>query len=168
MAVGGSPDSVIRAARHGLPLFLAIIGGPTARFAPYADLHRRALEQFGLPAQPIAYHSYGHVAETDEQAKDEFYEPYLKQTRRIGEERGWGEVSRAHFEQEFRGGSMALGAPETVARKIADGMVALGAQRFHLKVSTGDLSHEKIMRSIELYGTKVVPLVREMVADAGR
>lgn len=165
VAVGGSPNSVVRAARHGLPLFLAIIGGPVARFAPYADLHRRALDQFGMPAQPVAYHSYGHVAETDQQAKDEFFEPYLKQTRRIGGERGWGNITRQHFEQEVRGGSAAVGSPETVARKIADGMKALGAKRFHLKVSTGDLAHEKLMNSIELYGTKVAPLVREMIAE---
>ncbi len=165
VAVGGSPESVVRAARHGLPLFLAIIGGPVARFAPYADLHRRALEQFGLPSQPVAYHSYGYIAETDEEAKETFYEPYLKQTRRIGRERGWGEVTRQHFEQEFRTGSMAVGSPETVARKVAEGMKSLGAQRFHLKVSTGELSHEQIMKTIELYGTKVAPLVREMVAE---
>ncbi|HHW83447.1 MAG TPA: LLM class flavin-dependent oxidoreductase [Actinomycetales bacterium] len=165
VAVGGSPNSVVRAARHGLPLFLAIIGGPVARFAPYADLHRRALEQFGLPAQPVAYHSYGHVAATDEQAREEFFEPYLKQTKRIGGERGWGNITRAHFEQEVRGGAAAVGSPETVAKKIAGGMMSLGAKRFHLKVSTGDLSHEKIMESIELYGTQVVPMVREMLAE---
>nr|NLD39679.1 LLM class flavin-dependent oxidoreductase [Actinomycetales bacterium] len=165
VAVGGSPNSVVRTARHGLPLFLAIIGGPVARFAPYADLHRRALEQYGLPAQPVAYHSYGHVAETDEQAKDEFFEPYLNQHARIGGERGWGGMTRAHFEQEVSGGSAAVGSPETVARKIAAGVKALGAKRFHLKVSTGDLAHERLMKSIELYGTKVIPMVRELVAD---
>lgn len=165
VAVGGSPQSVIRAARHGLPLFLAIIGGPVERFVPFADLYRRALDQFGQPDLPVAYHSYGHIAETDEQAQEEFYEPYLKQTKRIGAERGWGNVTRAHFEQELKTGSMAVGSPETVARKIANGMKALDATRFHLKVSTGDLSHDKLMKSIELYGTQVAPLVREMVAE---
>ncbi|MDO5697091.1 MAG: LLM class flavin-dependent oxidoreductase [Dermatophilus congolensis] len=165
VAVGGSPNSVVRAARYGLPLFLAIIGGPVARFAPYADLHRRALAEFGQQPAPVAYHSYGHVADTDEQAQADFFEPYMAQMRRIGGERGWGEVGRDHFERELATGSMAVGSPETVARKIADGLTALDAQRFHLKVSTGELSHGKLMRSIELYGTKVVPLVKDMLAD---
>ncbi len=166
VAVGGSPNSVVRAARYGLPLFVAIIGGPVARFAPYADLHRRALAEFGQAPAPVAYHSYGHVADTDEQAQAEFFEPYMAQIRRIGGERGWGQVDRAHFERELATGSMAVGSPETVARKIADGLESLGAQRFHLKVSTGELSHSKLMRSIELYGTKVVPLVKDMLADS--
>lgn len=165
VAVGGSPNSVVRAASHGLPLFLAVIGGPVDRFAPFADLHRRALEQLGKDPQPVGYHTYGHIAETDEQAREDFADAYLDQARRIGGERGWGHIDRSHFEQEYEHGSMAVGGPERVARKIADGMTALGATRFHLKVSTSDLSHEKIMKSIELYGTKVAPLVREMVAD---
>lgn len=164
VAVGGSPQSVVRAAHHGLPLMLAIIGGPVARFAPFADLHRRALTEFGKDPQPVGYHSYGHVADTDERAQAEFYAPYTEQVVRIGRERGWGAPSRAQFENELAHGSMAVGSPETVARKIADGMRALGAQRFHLKVSTGALSHERLMRSIELYGTRVVPLVRELLA----
>lgn len=165
VAVGGSPNSVVRAASHGLPLFLAIIGGPVERFAPFAELHRRALAELGKNPQPIGYHTYGHVAETDEQAREDFADAYIGQARRIGGERGWGEIDRSHFEQEYAHGSMAVGGPERVARKIADGMLALGATRFHLKVSTSDLSHEKIMKSIELYGTQVAPLVREMVAD---
>lgn len=165
VAVGGSPNSVVRAARYGLPLFLAIIGGPVARFAPYADLYRRALGEFGQAPAPIAYHSYGHVADTDEQAQAEFFEPYMAQMRRLGGERGWGDIDRAHFERELATGSMAVGSPETVARKIADGLTALDAQRFHLKISTGELSHSRLMHSIELYGTKVVPLVEEMLGE---
>ena len=165
VAVGGSPNSVVRAARYGLPLFLAIIGGPVARFAPYADLHRRALSELGQAPAPIAYHSYGHVADTDEQAQAEFFEPYMNQMRRLGGERGWGDIDRAHFDRELATGSMAVGSPETVARKIADGLAALDAQRFHLKISTGELAHEKLMRSIELYGTKVVPLVKDMLSE---
>lgn len=165
VAVGGSPDSVVRAARHGLPLFLAIIGGSASRFAPYADLHRRALQQFGMDPAPVAYHSYGHVADTDAIARSDFEQPYLNQMRKLGGERGWGEIDSSHFRGEVEHGSMAVGSPETVARKIADGMSALGAQRFHLKISTGELSHAKLMRSIELYGTQVVPLVREMLAE---
>ncbi|MDO5677307.1 MAG: LLM class flavin-dependent oxidoreductase [Propionibacteriaceae bacterium] len=164
VAVGGSPQSVVRAASHGLPLMLAIIGGPTARFAPFAELHRRALEEMGKEPQPIGYHSYGHVAPTDEEALEQLYPAWLEQNRRIGGERGWGNMGREHFDQEAAYGSMATGAPESVARKIADGMKALGATRFHLKVSAGRLSHEAIMRSIELYGTEVVPLVKDMLS----
>lgn len=164
VAVGGSPQSVVRAAHYGLPLMLAIIGGPVARFAPFADLHRRALAEFGQAPQPIGYHSYGHVAETDEQAAEEIYDAWHEQVTRIGGERGWGRPSREQFENEVAYGSMAVGSPETVARKIADGLRSLGAQRFHLKVSTGRLAHERLLRSIELYGTRVVPLVRDMLA----
>lgn len=165
VAVGGSPESVVRAASHGLPLMLAIIGGPTARFAPFTELYRRALAEFGKEPQPIGYHSYGHLAPTDDEALEQLYPAWLEQNRRIGGERGWGNMGREHFEQEAAHGSMAVGSPETVARKIADGMLALGATRYQLKVSAGKLSHEAIMRSIELYGTRVVPLVKDMLAD---
>ena len=164
VAVGGSPQSVVRAAQYGFPLMLAIIGGPASRFAPFADLHRRALSEFGLEPQPVGYHSPGHVADTDDQAREELYGPWADNVGRIGAERGWGAPSRAQFEQEVSHGALVVGSPETVARKIADGLTALGAQRFHLKVSNGPLSHESILRSIELYGTKVVPLVRDMLA----
>lgn len=164
VAVGGSPNSVIRAAKYGLPLMLAIIGGPVARFAGFAELHRRALAELGQPPQPIGYHSFGHVAETDAQAQEKFYEPYLAQMTKLGQERGWGQQTRAHFENELAVGSMAVGSPETVARKIAAGISSLGAQRFMLKVSTGTLPHAAILRSIELFGTKVVPLVRDMLS----
>ncbi|MGC5614644.1 LLM class flavin-dependent oxidoreductase [Georgenia sp. Z1491] len=164
VAVGGSPQSVVRAAQHDLPLMLAIIGGPVPRFAPFADLYRRALDQLGRGPQPVGYHSYGHVAETDEQAREEIYPHYVEQVARIGRERGWSPPSRASFEHEAEHGAMAVGSPETVARKIAEGVRALGADRFDLKVSTGRLPHEKIMASIELYGTKVAPMVRDMLA----
>lgn len=164
VAVGGSPQSVVRAAHHSLPLMLAIIGGPVDRFAPFADLYRRALDQFGHGEQPVGYHSYGHVAATDEQAVDEFYPAWFEMTSRIGAERGWSRPTREHFDHEVVSGSMTVGSPETVARKIAAGVRALGASRFDMKVSNGPLSHERIMSSIELYGTEVAPLVRDMLA----
>lgn len=164
IAVGGSPQSVVRAAHHGFDLMLAIIGGPVDRFAPFADLHRRALEQFGKPAGRVGFHSFGHIAATDEQAQAEFYEPWLGLTGRIGRERGWPPPSRAQFVHELEHGSMVVGSPETAARKIAAGIRALGADRFDLKVSTGTLAHERLLTSIELYGTKVAPLVRELLA----
>lgn len=166
IAVGGSPQSVVRAAHYDIPLMLAIIGGPVDGFAPFADLYRRALAEFGhTENNPVGYHSYGYVAETDEQAMEEFFKPYVISTRRIGAERGWPAPTRDSFENEVKHGSMAVGSPETVARKIAAGIKSLGASRFDLKVSTGPLSHENIMKSIELYGTKVAPLVKDMLSE---
>ena len=164
VGVGGSPESVIRAARYGLPLMLAIIGGEPERFAPYVDLYRRALEQLGKPVQPIGVHSPGYVAETDEQAREELWPDYKRMRDRIGAERGWPPATRASFDQEADQGSLYVGAPETVARRIATTIKALGLARFDMKYSAGPLSHEKLMRCIELYGGKVIPLVRDMLA----
>ena len=163
VAVGGSPESVIRAARHGLPLMLAIIGGPHERFAPFADLYRRALAKFEKPELPVGFHSYGHIAETDEQAREELYEPWLEMTGRIGAERGWPRPNREQFIHEIEHGAMLVGSPETVAPRMAAAIRALGAQRVTLKTSNGTLGHEQMMRSIDLYGTRLVPLVREIL-----
>jgi probable LLM family oxidoreductase len=164
IGVGGSPESVVRAARYDLPLMLAIIGGDPARFAPYADLYRRAYAQIGKPVQPIGVHSPGYVAGTDEQAREELWPDYKVMRDRIGKERGWPPMERREFDQEANLGSLYVGSPETVARKIAATARALGLSRFDMKYSAGALSHARIMRSIELYGSKVIPLVREMLA----
>jgi probable LLM family oxidoreductase len=164
IGVGGSPESVIRAVRYELPLMLAIIGGDPKRFMPYVDLYRRGLDKIGKPGLPIGVHSPGYVADTDARARDEFWPDYKKMRDRIGAERGWGPMGRAEFDQEADHGSLYTGSPETVARKIAATMKALDVTRFDLKYSAGSLSHEKIMHCIELYGTKVIPLVREMLA----
>jgi probable LLM family oxidoreductase len=163
VGVGGSPQSVIRAARHGLPLMLAIIGGDPERFAPYVDLYRRALEQLGLPGQPIGVHSPGYVADTDAQAREELWPDYKRMRDRIGAERGWPLMGQAEFAREADHGSLYVGSPETIARKIAATAKALGLTRFDLKYSAGPLSHDRLMRSIELYGRQVVPLVRAMM-----
>ncbi|KQV06642.1 LLM class flavin-dependent oxidoreductase [Leifsonia sp. Root112D2] len=165
VGVGGSPESVVRAARYGLPLMLAIIGGEPARFAPLVELYHRALEQFGQPTQPIGEHSPGYIAATDQQALDEAW-PYFKAMQdRIGRERGWGPMSREQYEQTAGpDGALFVGSPETVAAKIARTAATLGLSRFDLKVSMGALPHEKLMTSIELYGTEVAPLVREQLA----
>jgi alkanesulfonate monooxygenase SsuD/methylene tetrahydromethanopterin reductase-like flavin-dependent oxidoreductase (luciferase family) len=166
VGVGGSPESVVRAARHGLPLMLAIIGGDPARFAPYADLYRRALAELGHDPQPIGVHSPGHIAPTDEQARDELWPHFKLQRDRIGAERGWGPVTRQSFEQEAGPrGSLYVGSPETVARKIAATVATLGIDRFDLKYSNGPLPHAWSMRAIELYGSIVVPRVRELLAE---
>lgn len=165
VAVGGSPESVVRAASYGLPLMLAIIGGNPQRFAPWTELYRERLARFGKPAQPIGVHSPGHVADTDERAKEELWPHYADLMNRIGRERGWPPVGRGQFEQAAGpDGALYVGSPETVAAKIAATMKALGLTRFDLKYSNGPLPHDALMKSIELYGTKVVPLVRNRLA----
>jgi len=163
IGVGGSPESVIRAAQYGLPLMLAIIGGDPKRFKPYTELYRNALGQLGTPELPIGIHSPGYIADSDAQARDELWPDYKRMHDQIGAERGWPPMQRPQFEQEAERGSLYVGAPETVARKIAATVKELGASRFDMKYSAGALPHEKLMRCIELYGTKVAPLVREML-----
>jgi probable LLM family oxidoreductase len=163
IGVGATPQSVLRAARYGMPLMLAIIGGDPRRFRPFADLYRGALAEMGKPELPIGVHSHGFVGETDAQAKDELFTDYKRMRDKIGAERGWPPMTRDHFEHEIAHGSLYVGSPETVARRIAATMRALGLTRFEMKYSAGPLSHEKMMRSIELYGRKVMPLVREML-----
>ncbi|MET0448341.1 MAG: LLM class flavin-dependent oxidoreductase [Aeromicrobium sp.] len=165
IGVGGSPESVIRAARYGIPLMLAIIGGPPAQFAPYADLYRQALEQLGQPLLPIGVHSPGHVADTDEQARDELWPHFAVQRERIGRERGWPPPTRDEFEAGAGpDGAIHVGSPQTVADKIVRNARILGLDRFDLKFSNGTLPHEKLMRSIELYGSEVAPLVHAALA----
>jgi probable LLM family oxidoreductase len=163
VGVGGSPESVVRAARYDLPLMLAIIGGDPKRFVPYVDLYHRAFAQLGRPVQAIGVHSPGYVADTDEQAREELWPDYKRMRDRIGAERGWPPMGRAEFEQEADHGSLYVGSPRTVALKIAATAEALGVSRFDLKYSAGALSHEKLMRSIELYGNQVIPLVRDIL-----
>lgn len=164
IGVGGSPESVVRAAHYDLPLMLAIIGGDPKRFRPFVDLYHRAFAQFGKPVQPVGIHSHGYVADTDAQAREEFWPHYKASRDRIGAERGWPPTTKAAFEQEVDGGALHLGSPETVARRVATTINDLGAVRFDMKYSVGTLPHDKLMRCIELYGTKVMPLVREMIA----
>ena len=161
VGVGGTPQSVVRAAYYGFPLMLAIIGGSPTRFAPYSQLYREQLERFGKPELPIGVHSPGHVAATDEQAKEELWPHYAVLMNRIGAERGWAPIGRDHFEREARDGALFVGSPQTVAKKIVATFKALGLSRFDLKYANGTMPHDKLMTSIELYGTKVVPLVRE-------
>ncbi|WP_026554868.1 LLM class flavin-dependent oxidoreductase [Arthrobacter sp. 35W] len=167
VAVGGSPQSVVRAAHHGLPLMLAIIGGEPMQFAPFTELYHRALKEFGQPEQPIGVHSPGHIAATDQQALDELWPHYLKNSSRIGRERGWGPMSRAQFEETAGpDGALFVGSPQTVASKIVKVAKGLGLSRFDLKYSHGTLGHDQLMESIRLYGTEVAPLVREQLAEA--
>jgi alkanesulfonate monooxygenase SsuD/methylene tetrahydromethanopterin reductase-like flavin-dependent oxidoreductase (luciferase family) len=167
VGVGGSPESVVRAARHGLPLTLAIIGGDPLRFLSYAQLYRQSLEKAGRSELPIAVHSPGHVAPTDEEAREQVWPHYQAMMSRIGEERGWPPVTRAHFDREAGpNGALCVGSPETVAAKIVRTVRALGLSRFDMKYSSGTLPHDLLMQSIGLYGTQVMPLVRDKLSQA--
>lgn len=167
VGVGGSPESVVRAARYGFPLVLAIIGGAPRRFAPYVELYHRALAEFGHTERPVAVHSPGYIAESDEQAREDLWPHYSAMHARIGRERGWPPVTRAQFDASTGPeGALFAGAPETVAAKIVDVAKTLGLARFDMKYSNGTLPHSMMMRSIELYGTKVLPLVRKALATA--
>jgi len=164
VGVGGSPESVIRAARLNIPMALAIIGGDPARFAPFAKLYRDALDKLERPHLPIAIHSPGHIAATDEQAVDELWPHYESYLNRLGSERGWPPMTKARYFGEIEYGSLYVGPPETVAAKIVHALESVGAERFDLKYDNGSTPHSLLMNSIELYATKVVPLVREMMA----
>lgn len=163
IGVGGSPESVVRAAHYGLPLMLAIIGGNPRRFHPYVQLFHQALAELGKPALPVGVHSPGHIADTDDEAREALWPAYKAMHDRIGGERGWPPMSRAQFDQEASHGSLYVGSPETVAQKIAATVRALGLHRFDLKYSAGRLAHERLMRCIELYGTVVIPRVRALL-----
>ena len=165
IGVGGSPESVVRAARYDLPMMLAIIGGDPARFRPYADLYRRAFAQLDRPVQPIGVHSPGYVGESDAAAREDLWPDYRQMRDRIGAERGWPPMTREEFDREADAGSLYVGSPETVARRIASTAKVLGLSRFDLKYSAGPLPHAKLMRCIELYATKVMPRVREILAE---
>jgi probable LLM family oxidoreductase len=164
VGVGGTPESVVRAARYRLPLTLAIIGGNPTRFGAFVDLYRRALEALGQQMLPIAVHSPGHVAKSDEQAKNELWPHYEAMINRIGGERGWLPATRAQFDREAGpDGALYVGSPQTVASKIVRTARALGLSRFNLKYSAGTLPHDALMKSIELIGTEVAPRVREVM-----
>ena len=163
VGVGGTPESVVRAARLNAKLALAIIGGDPVRFAPFANLYRKSLEDFGHEPLPISIHSPGYIAETDEEAIEEHWPNHEKMFGRIGKERGWAPLTKEHFMQEVKYGSLYVGSPETVAKKIVHAITSVGAQRFDFKYANGPQKHSKLMNSLELYGTKVIPLVKEML-----
>ncbi|MFF4315238.1 LLM class flavin-dependent oxidoreductase [Streptomyces sp. 900105755] len=164
VGVGGTPQSVIRTARYGFPLMIAIIGGSPERFAPYIDLYRRAAEQFGTTAHPVGMHSPGFVADTDEAAREQHW-PYYRVIRdRIGAQRGWPPIRREEYEAEIEHGSLYIGSPETVARKMARAVEALGVGRFDLIYTGGAQQISARLRAVELFGTKVIPMVRDLLA----
>jgi probable LLM family oxidoreductase len=166
VGVGGSPESVVRAARLGASMALAIIGGDPARFAPFRRLYAESLEKLGKEQLPVSIHSPGHIADTDQQAIEEQWPHYEAMFGRIGRERGWGPTTKMSYIAEVQGGSMYVGSPEKVAKQIVHALRSVGASRFDFKYANGPMPHSKLMHSIELYGTKVVPMVHELLAES--
>lgn len=164
VGVGGSPESVVRVVRQDLQLMLAIIGGDPRRFLPYVDLYNRATDQLGRPRRPVGVHSPGHVAASDEQAMEQFWPAYQAFTTRLGRERGWSPVTKDSFLSEVKTGSLYVGSPGTVARRIAATVKDLGIDRFDLKYATGAMGHDQLCDSIRLYGEQVIPMVRDILA----
>jgi probable LLM family oxidoreductase len=163
IGVGGSPESVVRAARYGFSLMLAIIGGRPSRFAPFARLFREALQRLGQPPRPVGVHAPGHIAATDEQAIEEFWPRWLAALTRVSRERGFAVPTRESFMLDVGpDGALYVGSPETVARKIVANLRSLEATRFDLKFGMPGLSQEMLMSNVELYGTQVAPRVREL------
>ncbi|MEU9330813.1 LLM class flavin-dependent oxidoreductase [Streptomyces canus] len=165
VGVGGSPQSVIRTAQYGFPLMIAIIGGSPERFAPYIDLYQRATDKFGTTAHPVGMHSPGFIADTDEEARDLHWPHYKVIRDRIGALRGWPPVREEEYTNEIEHGSLYIGSPETVARKMAAAIKALGVGRFDLIYTTGTQPISARLRAVERYGTKVLPMVRDLLAD---
>jgi probable LLM family oxidoreductase len=165
VGVGGSPQSVVRAARHGLPLMLAVIGGPPIRFLPLIELYKRALTRYGKPMQRIGMHSHGLIARTDKEAADIQWPHWAHVFAQAAAERGWARPTMERFQAEIDEGSLYLGSVETVATKIAWVIRLLGLSRFDLAYATGRVPHEQKMATIELYGREVIPRVRELLSE---
>jgi probable LLM family oxidoreductase len=164
VGVGGTPQSVIRTAHYGFPLMIAIIGGTPERFAPYIDLYQRATDKFGTTAHPVGMHSPGFIADTDEEARELHWPHYRVIRDRIGALRGWPPIRKEEYDAEIEHGSLYIGSPETVARKMARAIKALDVGRFDLIYTTGAQPISARLRAVELYGSKVVPMVRDILA----
>ena len=166
VGVGGSPQSVIRAARHGLPLMLAIIGGHASRFAPHVELYQRALEEYGNPQMAIGVHSLGFVATSDEEAAETQFPHWMEIFESASRERGWARPTLGQFRDEITSGALYVGSPETVATRMAATIRLLGLSRFDLAYAVGRVPHTQRMATIELYGKEVIPRVRELLEDS--
>lgn len=169
IAVGGTPQSVVRAANLGLPLALAIIGGEPYRFAPLFDLYRQSAARAGHdPAKlKTSINVHGFVGATTAEAADTFYLPQAEVMDRIGRERGWGPTSRDHFDaSRGRRGALFVGSPAEVTDKILAHHEIFGFDRFLIQMAIGVIEHKKLMKAIELFGTKVAPEIRKAIASA--
>jgi probable LLM family oxidoreductase len=165
IAVGGTPESAVRAGKLGLPMALGIIGGLPERFVPFAELHRRAAEDAGHARPQLSVNSHGFVAGTSQEARDIAFPPFAAMMDRIGRERGWPPLSRRDFDAscELRGANF-VGSPQQVVEKILFQHELFGHDRFLVQFSVGSLPHAALLRSIELFGTEVAPAVRKALA----
>lgn len=164
VGVGGSPESVVRAARYGLPLMLAVIGGNPERLRPLVDLYRRALRQYGQPTNlPVGVHLLGYVGATDEQAVETQLPAWLAAFEGAARERGWTRPTRAQFEAEVAHGALVVGSPQTVAQRMATIMRALDVDRLDLHYAVGPVAFDKRLETIELLGREVFPRVRDLL-----
>ena len=165
VGVGGSPESIIRAAKYGYKVMLAIIGGEHKRFKPYIDLYEKAMQQFGHSPLPVGIHSHGIIAETDEEAIELAYNYFSKAHAIIGKERGWPPMTKERFLVEVDKGAYFVGSPETVAQKIARVIKEMGIGRFDLIYSMGTQLKEHRLSTIKLYGEQVIPRVKELLNE---
>jgi probable LLM family oxidoreductase len=165
VGVGGTPESVVRAARYGYPLMLAIIGGSPIRFKPYIELYKKSLDKFGNPIQPVGMHSHGVIAETDEEAIERAWKYIVPAMNKLGRERGWGPMRRETFEREVESGSYYVGSPETVANRMANVIKEMGIERFDLVYGINGQQQEERFQTIELYGKEVIPRVKEILKE---
>jgi alkanesulfonate monooxygenase SsuD/methylene tetrahydromethanopterin reductase-like flavin-dependent oxidoreductase (luciferase family) len=159
---GGTPASIVRAGRLGLPVALAIIGGNPAQFLPLVELYRKTSKEAGKTTLPLAVHSHGYIADNSQQAADEFFPSYAYVMSQIGRERGWPPTTRAQFEAgRSMQGALLVGSPQQVIDKILYEQKLFNLDRFLLHISVGTMPHDKIMHSIELFGTQVAPVIRK-------
>lgn len=166
IGVGGSPQSAYRTGSIGLPMALAIIGGIPERFAKFAEIHRQAAEEHGHKRPKLSINSHGFIASDPKAAADEAFPAFKATMDKIGRERGWPPMSRKEFDGSYElHGANFIGNPEQVAEKIVHQHSIFGHDRFSVMFSVGTLPHASIMRSIELYGTEVAPLVRRELAS---
>ncbi|GAY74399.1 LLM class flavin-dependent oxidoreductase [Lentilactobacillus kosonis] len=165
IGIGGSPESIIRTAKYGYKVIIAIIGGQADRFVPYIDLYKRAAEQYHMPVQPIAVHSHGFIADDEDEAVEVAWKNIKANFDRIGLTRGWAPMSREQFDGETKVGSFYVGNPEHVAQRIARTIKLLGLGRFDLVYGAGNQTAAQRERMIELYGTKVIPRVKEILSE---
>jgi probable LLM family oxidoreductase len=168
VGVGGSPNSIVRAAAYNFPVVLAIIGGNPDRFKPYVELYERAAKEFGNEAHPVGMHSPGYIADTDEQAIEEAFPLFKEAMDKVGKTRGWQPMTKQHFMNEVKFGSMYIGSSETVAKKIARAMSRLGVNRFDLVYGFGPVKASARRHMVELYGKEVIPRVRELLAEEAK
>jgi alkanesulfonate monooxygenase SsuD/methylene tetrahydromethanopterin reductase-like flavin-dependent oxidoreductase (luciferase family) len=169
VAVGGAPESAVRAGRLGLPMAIAIIGGRPDRFAGFAELHREAARRAGYDpgSIPISINSHGFIAETSQAAADAAWPPFEYQMTKIGRERGWPPVQRQDFDAgRTLHGALFVGSPAEVTEKILYQHEIFNHDRFLLQLSVGTMPHLELLRAIELYGTEVAPAVRAALTPA--